>query len=279
MAEIGQAKITSLGCEIKRVRALECLRPSSAAELLLARCDDGGLYVTRMASDLNMTLRVAKELFANRLALLIGLPVREPALIQIPGGLYRAGSNHDVLEPRQADKTNEIHLGSSYPGTGTEYLVTDFLPRNLLSCVANAQLAFLGSVVFDLWASNSRRRKYIFTKPVETPEETYTAWLICNGHCFGWEAGDTDYSFTYSDSSIYKGARNMDSFEPTLSKVERLDFTQIRDCLKGIPEEWLAQDSNLFLEIAETLHDRCPTVRRDLHSIIMRNRRIFPSWG
>ena len=270
--------------EVRTVRAVEFVRRMrGASQPHLLRCADGENYVVKFRNNPQHVRVLANEMLASRLALLIGLPVPNPAFVDVPGELV---SGNPLLEfemgPRREPCAPGLHFGSRFPGAPARTLVVDFLPDRLLkSVVRKDPKVFLGAFVFDKWTCNCDGRQMIFYRRVDQEGSTYSAALIDQGFCFNdgdWNFPDSPIRSLYPRRLVYEGVRNVNSFEPFLSRVENLEAAELEECLRGIPEDWCGENPEKLMRLAERLFERRRRVRQAL--IDARNSALspFPNW-
>jgi hypothetical protein len=269
---------------VRTVRAVEFVRRMrGASQPHLLRCADGENYVVKFRNNPQHVRVLANEMLASRLALLIGLPVPNPAFVDVPGELV---SGNPLLEfemgPRREPCAPGLHFGSRFPGAPARTLVVDFLPDRLLkSVVRKDPKVFLGAFVFDKWTCNCDGRQMIFYRRVDQEGSTYSAALIDQGFCFNdgdWNFPDSPIRSLYPRRLVYEGVRNVNSFEPFLSRVENLEAAELEECLRGIPEDWCGENPEKLMRLTERLFERRRRVRQAL--IDARNSALspFPNW-
>ncbi|MGE5327369.1 MAG: HipA family kinase, partial [Deltaproteobacteria bacterium] len=232
-----------LPAEVPIVRAVEFVRRMrGASQPQLLRADDGLYYVVKFVNNPQHPRILANEMIAARLALALGLPVREPALVEVPPELIAGNPDMKIaIGARQVPCASGLQFGSSYAGQPGPALVVDFLPDRLLRRVPNFAPAFLGAFVFDKWTCNCDGRQMIFTKQASDENSAYSPWLIDNGFCFNdgeWNFPDSPIRCIYPRRLVYESVRGFQSFEPFLSLVENLEANQIEACLDEVPGEW-----------------------------------------
>jgi hypothetical protein len=153
-----------------------------------------------------------------------------------------------------------------------------YLPEGMLERVINRQ-DFHRVLVFDKWAGNSDGRQAVFTKKAN--ESGYQATFIDQGYCFNageWDFPDSPLRGTYHHISVYRDVMSWDSFEPTLSRVEQIDITNLWKLAARVPEEWYEHDLNGLSRLIETLHKRRTSVRDLITSFRTSSRSPFPNW-
>jgi HipA-like kinase len=269
--------------EVPAVRAVEFVRRMrGASQPQLLGADDNAYYVVKFSNNPQHSRILANEMLAGRLALLLGLPVRQPAFLDVPHDLI-AGNPEMQFEigTRQVQCSPGRQFGSSYPGEPGQTLVVDFLPDRLLRRVEGLASAFLGAFVFDKWTCNCDGRQMIFTRPAADENSPYSPWMIDNGFCFNdgeWNFPDSPIRGVYPRRLVYESVRGFQSFEPFLSRVENLEARQVEHCTEGIPEEWCGEVPGEIHRLAERLYGRRQRVRRALVDAKNSDLRPFPNW-
>ena len=199
-------------------------------------------------------------MLADQLALILGLPVRDPAAVEVPRAL--GGEVHGAFG---SSETFNLEFGSSFPSPPHEMLVVDLLPDQLLRKVTNSAEAFLGGFVFDLWIQNCGRREIIFTRPAREEGTPYSAWLIDHDACFNdgeWNLPESFAPCPYTRRSVYETAIHPDPFEPFLSRIENLGAREIEDAARCVPPEWCGSNPRDIFDLADRLFRRRKQIRQ-----------------
>jgi HipA-like kinase len=269
-----------LGASVQAVEYVRRMR--GASQPFLLRADDDGYYVVKFQNNPQHPRILANETLAGRLALLLGLPGREPAFVEVPAELIAGNPQMEIeVGVHRAPCAAGVQFGSSYPGVPGQTLILDFLPDRLLRRIPNLHAIFLGALVFDKWTCNCDGRQMIFTRPAAEEGSAYQPWLIDNGFCFNdgeWNFPDSPVRSVYPRRLVYESVRGLHSFEPFLSRVENLDARQIEDCVKGIPAAWCGDDPGGIHRLAERLYQRRRRVRQALVDAKNSDLRLFPNW-
>lgn len=266
------------------VRAVEFIRRMhGASQPQLLRCDDGANYVVKFQNNPQHVRVLANEMFAGRLALLVGLPVPALAFVDVAPELIRGNPALEIqMGSRRESCMPGLHFGSRFPGVPSQTLVVDFLPDRLLRRVKNLTSVFLGAFVFDKWTCNCDGRQVVFYRSVNDEGPAYSAALIDQGFCFNdgeWDFPDNPLRGLYPRRLVYESARGLNSFEPFVSRIEGLELRQLKECIQGIPAEWCPPESAQLCRLAERLYRR----RRQLRQAIIDAKNCslhpFPNWG
>ncbi|MHB8652910.1 MAG: HipA family kinase [Terriglobia bacterium] len=252
---------------VPTVRSVEFIRRMrGASQPHLLRGQDGGYYIVKFQNNPQHVRVLTNEMLAARLALLIGLPVPKPAIVEVTPELIE-GNPQLAMEfgARREPCAAGLQFGSSFPGVPGKTLVVDFLPDSLLRRVRDFATTFPGAFVFDKWTCNCNGRQLIFTRPTGHERPVYSAWLIDHGFCFNdgeWNFPDSPIRSLYPRRLVYEKVQGLDSFEPYLSTMENLKEGQVLDCVKGIPAEWCGDDPSQLNRLATQLYERRRLVRQ-----------------
>jgi len=265
------------------VRAVEFVcRMRGASQPCLMRCEDGENYVVKFRNNPQHVRVLANEMLASRLALLIGLPVPAPAIIDVPSELIMSSGQLELEVGRRREPCLPgLHFGSRFPGWPGQTLVVDFLPDRLLRRVRNVDRVFMGALVFDKWTCNCDGRQVIFYRTADQEGTTYSAALIDHGFCFNdgdWNFPDSPIRSLYPRRLVYESVRGLQSFEPFLSRVENLDAVELEDCVRGIPTEWCGEQPEQLTRLVERLYERRRRVRQAIIDAKNSTLAPFPNW-
>ncbi len=268
---------------VASVQAVEFVRRMrGASQPCLLRADDGGYYVVKFQNNPQHPRILANEMLAGRLAILLGLPVREPAFVDVPPQLIAGNPPMEIeIGNHRAPCAHGVQFGSLYPGVPGEALILDFLPDRLLRRIPNLAEVFVGAMVFDKWTCNCDGRQMIFTRPGGEEDAPYRPWMIDQGFCFNdgeWNFPDSPVRSTYPRRLVYESVQGFHSFEPFLSRVENLEAEEIEMCAQGIPAAWCGETPEDLGRLTERLFQRRRRVRQALVDAKNGDLRPFPNW-
>lgn len=260
-------------------RATELIRPMpGSTQPYLVRCEDNEYYVAKSARHSSNPRVLANELFAAQLATLIGLPVCNVAVVEVPFGLTEVRCEAQQVEGWKSRLPPPgLQFGSRYPGRSSEVLAVDFLPDTLLRRVTNLRSAFLGGFVVDIWTCNCGRREAVFIRRATPEVPNYSAMLIDFGACFNdgnWECRDMSIPRIYPRRAVYQAVSGPDSFEPYLSRIESLKAYQIEECAQNVPAAWCGHDPGKISVLAQALLERRNEIRRIVANIMKSGRML-----
>jgi hypothetical protein len=199
-------------------------------------------------------------MLASRLAILIGLPVAQPAFVNVPTDFVEQNPALRVeMSCRVEPCASGLQFGCRYAGNPNQVLVVDFLPDRLLKKVSNLDSAFPGAFVFDKWTCNCDGRQAVFYRSALEPSRPYTGLLIDQGFCFNaehWNFPDSPIRSLYPQRLVYDSVTSLESFEPFLSRIKNLQLANIEACVADIPSEWCSPDPGELKPLVRRLHAR-----------------------
>lgn len=268
---------------VPTVRSVEFIRRMrGASQPHLLRGHDGGYYIVKFQNNPQHVRILTNEMLAARLALLIGLPVPKPAIVEVTPELIEGNPQLAMeLGTRREPCAAGLQFGSSFPGVPGKTLVVDFLPDSLLRRVRDFASTFPGAFVFDKWTCNCNGRQLIFTRPAGPERSIYSAWLIDHGFCFNdgeWNFPDSPIRSLYPRRLVYEEVKGLNSFEPYLSAVENLKAEEVLNCVKDIPAEWCGGDPAQLIGLATQLYERRRLVRQAIIDAKNSGLRPFANW-
>lgn len=262
---------------VRAIAHVKRMKGGSQAHLM--RCSDGWFYVVKFANNPQGTRILANELLAQRIATFLGLPVPPCAIVDVGAKLIELTEELVIDLPKHRVQCQPgLAFGSRYVGQeGNRCLSTawDLLPLELLSSVNNLA-DFRGMLVFDKWTCNTDGRQVVFRKKLGR----YDAHMIDNGYCFNaesWSFPDAPLRGLYGNKTVYRGATNIQFYEPWLARIEDdLNPAVMQKLANQIPPEWYQCDRQnlefllhildrrrgrvreLVLEALQLLSDRFP---------------------
>jgi len=256
------------------------MRGASRPHLL--RCDDGEYYVVKLRNNPQHIRILANEMLASRLALLIGLPVPQPAFVNIPTAFMEQNPALTVeMNSHVEPCPSGLQFGCRYAGDPNRAFVVDFLPDRLLKRVSNLDSTFLGAFVFDKWTCNCDGRQVVFFRSALELERPYTGLLIDQGFCFNaeyWNFPDSPIRSLYPRRLVYDRVTSLQSFEPYLSRVESLRPAYIEESFADIPIEWCWPHPQELRRVVDKLYARRAKVSQLIIEAATTSR-AFRNWG
>ncbi|MGP0018518.1 MAG: HipA family kinase [Candidatus Sulfotelmatobacter sp.] len=245
----------------------------------LMRCSDGHFYVVKFDNNPQHSRVLVNEMLATRLAQSIGLPVPTTAIVQVEEWLVRQSPElniqlaHNTI-PCQAG----LQFGSRYVVSPLEGTVVDYLPREMLGLVRNLE-TFAGILLLDKWTGNTDVRQAAFWR--KSRERKYRVSFIDQGYCFNageWTFPDHPLRGIYSGNEVYESIQDWQSFEPWLSRIEKLHRDVIWHIASEIPKEWYQQNRSALESLVRTLIVRRGLLRNLIDAFRLSPRRPFPGW-
>jgi hypothetical protein len=255
-------------------------RMRGGAQPQLMRCNDQGYYVVKFLNNPQHPRVLANEWVASRLALALGLPVPQAAMVDVSSELIERSGDLVIQLVRSRTKCLAgKQFGSRYPGNPEETAVYDFLPEEHLLEVENVA-DFLGMLVFDKWTCNTNGRQVIFYRP--PGRSRFRALMIDQGFCFNageWGFPDAPLRGLYARTRVYESGTGIRSFEPWLERLEdRLTERSLDQVASGTPPEWYDFDQDALYKLLERLWQRRRRVRDLVMAAKDTYRQPFPNW-
>jgi hypothetical protein len=260
------------------VQHIRRMRGKTQAHLM--RASDGHLYVTKFSNN-PLGIRVlASEFLATKIGLFLGLPMPEGAIIEVSDLLIKEtpGLQMEAEAKEIIQCAPGRHLAVRYAGDVWKDRVFDHMPEVLFGRVSN-QADFFRILPFDKWLGNCDSRQAVFVG--RAGQRKYQAIFIDQHDCFDgsrWQFLDKPDYGLYGSKHIYEGVTGWDSFEPTVSQVERFPSDDLRKIASEIPAEWYASDQKALSGLIEALCNRREIVRYLITNFCDRACQMFPNW-
>ncbi|HEY1657987.1 MAG TPA: HipA family kinase [Candidatus Sulfotelmatobacter sp.] len=250
------------------------------AQSHLMRCSDGQFYVVKFLNNPQHLRVLANEMLATRLAEKAGLPVPVTEVVEVGDWLVEHTPElHMQLAHNTIPCKPGLQFGSRYVVNPMEGQVFDYIPVEMLDRVRNVE-SFAGMLVLDKWTGNANGRQAAFWRKLR--EKKYTASFIDQGYCFNageWTFPDYPLRGVYSRNEVYAGVRGWESFEPWLSRVEKMEEDIVWSVAGGIPPAWYADEWDALQALVRTLIQRREFVRGLIELFRISVRRPFPRWA
>ena len=254
-------------------------RMRGGAQGHLMRCSDGHFYVVKFQNNPQHLRVLANEMLATRLAERVGLPVPVTDVISVDAWLVE---HTPELSIQLAHSTIRcvagLQFGARYVVDPLEGQVFDYLPVEMLGLVRNLE-TFAGMLVLDKWTGNANGRQAAFWKKLR--EKKFTASFIDQGYCFNageWTFPDYPLRGVYARNEVYERVRGWESFEPWLSRIEKIGEDVVWDVVGGIPPEWYESADEELEKLGRALIARRGMVRELIEAFRSSPRRPFPGW-
>jgi hypothetical protein len=259
------------------VEHIRKMRGGSQAQLI--RASDGNPYVTKFQNNPGGIRTLTSEFFATKLALFLGLPMAEVAVIEVSDRLI---ANTPELRVEIGGATIPCAAGlqfaSRYVADPATEQVFDYMPETQFWRVVNRDdlVQMLG---FDKWTGNCDGRQAVFTKLAG--ESSYRMTCIDQHYCFDgerWIFPDLPLMGSYYRSHVYHTVTGWESFEPILTRIEEIEYADLWRCAAQIPYEWYEHDGESLFQLVEMLYRRRSSVRDLITAFRNSMRTPFPHW-
>ncbi len=255
------------------------MRGGSQAHLM--RASDGAFYVLKFQNSPQGCRILANEMFATSLGLWLGLPMTQPATIEVCDWLIDNTQELRIVLPnREVRCSSGLQFGSRYPCDllSESREIHDYLPESFMGSI-NQSLAFARVLVLDKWLANVDGRQAIFIRKKRS--DPFNAVFIDQGYCLNaleWTFQDLTLHGVYYRNSVYKNVMGWDAFEPTLTKAEQADINDIWRCANSIAPEWYDHDIPALEKMVQAVHARRGKIRSLIDAFRQSTRMPFPNW-
>ncbi len=265
------------------VQAIGRLRGGAQSKLMMGA--DGKLWVVKFQNNPQGMRVLANEWMATRLAEAIGLPVPKTDVVEVTEWLV-ANTPELYVEPRAGVRERcraGLQFGCEYVGVGdgagrAALPVMDYLPEVQLGEVKNLG-TFAGVLALDKWTGNCNGRQAVFVR--KGRERGFRAVFIDQGFCFGadgWTFLDSPKRGVYGRNRVYAGVTGWESFEPWLSRIEKLAPETAWRIAEAMPPGWYEGDAFALERLIEELLARRGQVRERIEEFRESDRMPFPAW-
>ena len=255
------------------------MRGGAQSQLMLGA--DGKLWVVKFQNNPQHRRVLANEFLVTRLAAAAGLTVPVCDVVEVTEWLVTNTREMVVELPRgQRERYMPgLQFGSQFVGGLMPGQVVDYLPDPQLDEVRNLR-EFAGILVIDKWAGNCNGRQAVFER--KPRERKYRATFIDQGFCFNageWSFPDSPLRGVYQRNRVYAGVTGWESFEPWLSKVEKMEADTLWRIAEQVPPQWYGGDTAVLERLMEQMLERRSRVRELIASFRDSNREPFPMWN
>ena len=263
---------------ILAVQQIRRMRGGAQGQLMLG--SDGNAYVVKFQNNPQHLRVLANELMATRLAAAIGLTAPACDVIEVTEWLIENTADLEMDLGSRCERCRAgLCFGSRLVGGLMPGATLDYLPEEQLVMVRNLE-EFAGVLAFDKWTCNANGRQAVFWK--KPREKYYAASFIDYGYCFNageWVFRDAPLRGVYGRNLVYERVTGWKSFEPWLSRIERLDAQVLWEIAGTVPPEWYGGDAAALESLVEQLLKRQSRVRELIDGFRESNRAPFPNWG
>ena len=271
---------------VARVCAVEYIcRMHGGSQAKLVRCSDGKYYVVKFQNNPQGAKTLANELLATLLAKWLGLPVPEPAIVEVHPDLIQY-TDELIIEQRHRKVRCRPGLcfGSLYangePSPSNPIGWCKVLPEGELGKVHNAE-DFLGMLVFNKWVGNMDTCQTTFVRNYSL-RHPYHVLMIDQGLCFNgtrWNFPDSPRRGLYPHRTVYANVLGMEAFGLWLMRLDRYVNRDVLDrAAEEIPPEWYGDDSDALARLLARLDERRKKIRDLLLSARKAAPEFFPAW-
>jgi hypothetical protein len=261
------------------VQGIRRMRGGAQSQLMLGA--DGRLWVVKFQNNPQGIRVLANELIATRLAEAAGLTVPQTDVVEVTEWLVSNTLDMNVsLDKGRVERCAAgLQFGSAFIGGLMPGQVMDYLPEQQLDEVRNLA-EFAGMLCVDKWLGNCNGRQAVFERKAR--ERKYKATFIDQGFCFNagdWTFPDSPLRGVYARNSVYAGVTGWHSFEPWISRIERMDPGKLWAIAEAVPPDWYGGDLRELERLGEQLLARRGRVRELITAFRESNREPFPNWA
>ena len=259
-------------------------RMRGGAQSHLMRCDDGGYYIVKFQNNPEGNRTLANDLLGTLLARHLGLPVSDPAIVEVTEDL-KPGKGDQMLGYDPGAKLGQPGkcFGSKYltprmPGRHCSSLEPRDSNRAYLSKLRNLE-DFAGMLVFDKWVCNTDPRQVVF---VRSEDDRDRVVMIDFGYCFHgpyWRFPLYSSVGVFDERYVYNAIEAMEAFEPWLQMLENDVNADVLTTLAGlIPPIWYDFNVVALSVLLTSLDERRKLVRESLRQCCSTNQHSFRNW-
>jgi hypothetical protein len=264
---------------VTAVQAIRRMRGGAQSQLMLGA--DGNLWVVKFQNNPQHLRVLANELIATRIAEAVGLTVPKSDVVEVSPWLVEHSPDLlvDVERGMKERCSAGLQFGSQFVGGMMPGQVVDYLPEQQMEEVRNLA-EFAGMLAVDKWTGNCNGRQAVYER--RPRERRYRAVFIDQGYCFNagaWDFPDPPLRGVFPRNNVYARVRGWESFEPWLSRVERLPAETLGRIAEEVPPQWYGGDPGTLERLMETLLRRQSRVRELIGQFRMSSREPFPHWG
>jgi hypothetical protein len=263
---------------VTAVQHIRRMRGGAQAQLMLGA--DGHVYVVKFQNNPQHTRVLANEFLATRLSAAIGLTTPEAELVDVSEWLIANTPELEMDLGRRRERcTPGLQFGSRFAGGLMPGQVVDYLPEDQLTELKNGS-EFAGMLALDKWTGNANGRQAVFVR--KQRERRYKAVFIDFGYCFHageWRFEDVPLRGVYYRNLVYREIKGWESFEPWLSRIEKLADDLVWAAANEIPPEWYGGNLSEMESLVEKLLARRGKIRELIEAFGNSDRQPFPNWG
>jgi hypothetical protein len=243
------------------------------------RASDGGYYVVKFQNNPQHLRVLANEMFAFQLGQKLGVPMPQVAGIEVSEWLIENTPELRIDLPGRSVRCSAgVQLGVQYVTDPLHGQVYDYMPESMMPRISNVG-DFARVLVLDKWAGNCDGRQAVFSRGQGARK--YRASFIDHGYCFNcheWNFPDLTLHGVYYRNFVYRQVTGWESFQPALSRAERMSWFDLWHCASEIPAAWYEKDREGLRRIVEALYERRSLIRTLIEAFRDSSRNPFPNW-
>jgi len=210
---------------------------ANAPNRLLVTASDGRSYVLKLYEDQTKDRALLRESLGTELAACLGLPVARWRPIYVSNDFISAFSQIWTKGRPIAG----FYFGSEMVTQNPGERVYDYLPKTDYHGIDNRK-AFIGMLLLDIWANNSRSRQAIFFRAADSTK--FQAVFLGFKDMFSTQVhySPTTMAGLYSRRGIYEGLWDEAVFSFWQRRIVSLKKSRLCRLISKLPAEWVDRD-------------------------------------
>ncbi len=221
----------------------------------LLQASDGNFYIVKLLGNPQGSKVLFNEALGTELMRNLGFPVPDWVPIEISEKFINKNPEiwfEAALTGHQRPPAG-THFASKFLAVHSAEIIYEILPRNWFGQVKNRE-AFVGALLFDLWAGQIDNRQVIFTRNPE--DRSLKSVFIDQGGLFGNAKDSQLHKLTrarYIDPMIYNGL-DIDSIVPVWeSRIRSLNLEETCSSIFSMTINWQWYTPVNFDQMVSTL--------------------------
>ena len=273
---------------IANVKAITHVRRmNGGSQAHMCACSDGHNYIVKFQNNPQGSRTLANDLLGTLLAQYMGLPVPDPAIVDVTGDLILSKRDRTLrYAPGGKFGPQGRCFGSKYlpPCVPLSHRSNSVQPGDLnrayLLKLGNLK-DFAGMLVFDKWACNTDPRQVVFIRDGDkNPDKVVMIDFGCCFHACNWRFPESRLTGVFGEWFVYNRIQGMEAFEPWLQILENdLDEHVLSHLADLIPPEWYVFDRDALSALLASLNERRKMVRESLRYCCSTNQHSFRNWN
>ena len=271
---------------IAKIKAITHIRPmNGGSKAHMCTCSDGNNYIVKFQNNPEGNRTLANDLLGTLLARYVGLPVPDPAIVDVtedltPGKrdrMLRYDPGADLGPPGECFGSRYLtpHMPGSHRSNSVE---PGDLNRGYLRKLGNLE-DFAGMLVFDKWTCNTDPRQVVFVLNEDNLDRVV---MIDFGYCFhgpNWRFPPYSSIGVFGEWYVYNAIKAMEAFEPWLQILENDLNEDVLTSFAGlIPPKWYDFDGVALRVLLSSLNERRKLVREMLRHCCSTKHHSFRNW-